>query len=437
MRRIRPIETILIASGMVLSVDCSGHSGSSSVTSSGEAGAGTTNSDHTLAVSSWWASPGETDALQSLMDSYAKTYADANVANLAIAGGGNARSWLAQEIHAGSPPDVFQQNGYRMAPFLTALPNSVQPVDDIFNDPSLRDSVIETAVQSVTINGHIVGVPIAIHRENSVFYNYAILTSYNVTAPTSLSQLLDACTKLKKVGIKTPLAMGGQNWIINEVFVDVLQATMGATAFRDFMTGTTPITDSGLQGNLSSAIDTFQQVMACADQSVIANTKVTWTDAANQLMNGSAAILMHGDWVKGYLQQMGWTPNVDFTMSAAPGTSDIFWYDVDVLALASQAAHPQSGHDFLVMAVSLPAQVAFSALKGSIPIRKDARPLVDTLTQSAIDDISSAAVTMAVVADGWGTAAQTFATDGNKASFLAAINAAPPNPDAPVDPEDN
>ena len=43
--------------------------------------------------------------------------------------------------------------------------------------------------------------------------------------------------------------------------------------------------------------------------------------AAETLHAGKAAMYIHGDWVKGYLDAEGWTPGVDYDQLPGPGNA--------------------------------------------------------------------------------------------------------------------
>jgi glucose/mannose transport system substrate-binding protein len=346
----------------------------------------------------------------------------ASVNNMALAVHGASEELLNNTIDS-TPPDVFQYNGYKLSPLVAAHRAAVASTDFIFEDPGLKAMIIGKVVDSIKVDGHAYGVPTGIHRENSIFYNLALFTQYNIARPTSMTDVLAACATLKAAGV-TCISSAGQSWIADKMWVVVLQSVMGADLFRDFITQTKPITDATVQAGLSAAADVFGTItQQYIDRKHLSDPMFGWNNAAEDLFQGKTAIFMHGDWVKGYLVQLGWTPGVDFEQSGSPGATDIFYYGVDVLGLSAMGPHPVSAREFLTLVASKAGQAAFNKLKGSTPMRTDARELLDPLGQRNMDDLISAKVSMAVVDTMWGDEILAFAQDGDKAKFLAAVTA--------------
>jgi len=109
---------------------------------------------------------------------------------------------------------------------------------------------------------------------------------------------------------------------------------------------------------------------------------------------------------------LGWTPGIDFGQTGGPGASDLFWYGVDAFAAPTLAAHADNAHDFLSVVLSKDAQVAFSRLKGSTPIRTDVSDQLDRLAQTTMVDLVSSKRRLPVMTkDAWDEALHAFATD--------------------------
>lgn len=413
----------LIAAGISLGLGGAGCESSSDKTDStnetGGAG-GESASDHSVVLYSWWTNPGEAESLQALVDTYQSKYEGAGVENMALSVHGAAEALLDETIDT-DPPDVFQYNGYKLKVLNAAHPEALANTDFIFEDSSLKSSVISSVVESIKIDGHAYGVPTGIHRENSIFYNKVLFNEYDIPRPTSMADVLAACATLKAADI-TCISAAGQAWISDKMWVVILQSTMGADWFKDFITGAKPLTDPAIQAGLDAAADTFRTITQdYIDRSHLDDPDFGWSNAADDLHEGTTAIYMHGDWVKGYLVQLGWTPGVDFEQGGAPGAEDIFYYGVDVFGLTAKGPNPESAKDFLRVVASKEGQAAFNNLKGSTPMREDARSLLDSLGQRNLDDLTSAKLSMAVIDTVWSEELLAFAQDGDKEKFLAAI----------------
>jgi glucose/mannose transport system substrate-binding protein len=230
------------------------------------------------------------------------------------------------------------------------------------------------------------------------------------------------CEALKADGV-TPIAPSYQGWILRIFFNSLAMGSMGAEAYHDFMSGGTRD-----DAALNTAIDLFSDVLDNYINEDAGDADFGWTNAAEAVFDGRAAMFLHGDWAKGYYVQLGWTPGIDFGVLGAPGASNLFWYGVDTFSLPVGAPNPAGANDFLATIGSLEGQVAFNRLKGSTPVRPDVpRAQLDSEGRVTLDEFQNAAYRMAVVnKDSWDTALLEFAmTRDKKALFQAYVDNPP------------
>ncbi len=387
---------------------------------------GTPQIEPTVQLFSWWSAPGEAEALQAIIDIYRKQHPGARVTNDGSLQGIDVRTKLDKLIES-SPPDVFQDNAYYLEALLKAHPGRVKSVDDFFEEPTLKAAVLPGLLDQVRVDGHIAALPVCVHRENVMFYGKQIFAEQKLEPPKTMSEFLDVCQKLKAAGI-TPLATGGQGWILNNMFTQLIAGTMGYAMFKDFITGAKPPTEPGIAAALKSAIDTFATVLAnYVDPKQSRDPSFGWSEAAEAVHSGKAAMYLHGDWVKGYLVQLGWTPGVDFGLLGGPGAPEVFLFEADVFGLPEHAPHPADGHDFLSVVASKEGQIAFSRLKGSTPIRSDVREGLDSLGKATLDDFMGAKARLpALDKPVWADGCLKFSMDGDKdALFQVYVNTPP------------
>jgi glucose/mannose transport system substrate-binding protein len=326
-------------------------------------------------------------------------------------------------------PDVFQLNSQDLAPFTATHPAQVASLDSIFSASKTNAAFLPDILAAVTQGGAVQLVPIAIPRESSFFYNMTIFSDNDLEPPTSVDELLAACAKLKKAKV-TPIALAtGPNngWIVREMFNGILQGTMGADLFKDFITGKKAVTDPEISEPLKAAIGTLATIITEYINDDSASTldngnTFGWTDAADEVKAGKAAMYIHGDWVKGYWTALGWTPGVDFGQTGAPGASDLFFYGADGLGMPADAPHPAAAQDFMTVAASVAGQVAFARSKGSSPGRIDVGDQLDVLGKATLDNLVNAKVRLPVVALGaWDTALGEFSATPCADSDQAAL----------------
>jgi glucose/mannose transport system substrate-binding protein len=390
-------------------------------------GAGTGGAKEDLELFSWWVAPGEAEALQALKDTYTMDYPNAQVNQFTNATSASWQTVLAMNI--GMPKwDVVQMSAADFGSFMTAHPGSLLALDDYYEEPSLKAAVIPDILAATKLNGHPMGIVTGVHRNFSFMYNMQIFKDHNITPPTSTADFLAACAALKAAGVNYPVATALDSWVLRFMYWEYLAGELGAQAFGDYVTHKTPVTDAAVQTGIANAVDVFHTVMTqYVDITASKAMGYDWSKAADAIHAGSSAMMLHGDWAKGYLVHLGWTPGVDFGVSGPPGADDLFVYGVDTFALPETAPHPDSSKHFLTVVGSKEAQVAFNKQKGSTPMRTDVRDMLDAAGKTALDDLVNAKVRI----PGFDTAAvddamTQYVMDGDKAALLTALQAVTP-----------
>ena len=372
---------------------------------------------------SWWTAPGEADALEALVDAHHNAHPGARIFNAASASGDSARAELDQRFLTNNPPDIFQEYVHDLRAVTTRAAGERMPLDDLFDRLGLRAVIFPEVLRDVTQDGHVVVMPVNVHRENALFYNRKLFAAHHLTPPRTLPELLATCRSLKAVGV-IPLATANQGWILRIMFNSLALGQMGSQRYYDYFSGKNLTDTRGLR----QAIDLFAEVLENYVNPDSADDGFGWTNAAQAIYNGDAAMFLHGDWLKGYFLQLGWTGESDFGMVRAPGAADFFLYGVDAFALAKGARNQAGALSFLETVASPAGQVAFSRVKGSSPVRSDVpRGELDVLGRETLNDLEHARFRMLVRSrPEWEDAMAAFARDHDRAKLLRAFVDAPP-----------
>jgi glucose/mannose transport system substrate-binding protein len=393
---------------------CGGGSGNND--GGGTGGAPSNTGTTTVELFSWWTAPGEAEALQALVDLQKTRFPKERIYNAAADSGTDAKAALKARLADNHPPDLFQENAHDMRVLLDANPGKVEALDDFFAEQGLMSAIVPEIIDEVTVEGHIYSLPVNVHRENSLFYNKQIFAKNGLEPPTTLAQFFTVCEALKKAGV-TPVATSQQGWITRILFNSLAMGSMGPEAFRDYWSGKSVLDEAAM----GKAVDALDHVITDYANDT-SDPDFGWTQAAESVFEGKAAMFLHGDWAKGYFVQLGWTPDVDFGVVGAPGAADLFWYGVDVFALPTGAPHSSAAHDFLSTVSSVAGQVAFNSIKGSSPMRLDVPPTdLDPMGQKVLADLNGAKIRMLVRSkDAWDTALSTFTMTHDKAALVQA-----------------
>jgi glucose/mannose transport system substrate-binding protein len=116
---------------------------------------------------------------------------------------------------------------------------------------------------------------------------------------------------------------------------------------------------------------------------------LTWNDAAQRVFDGNAAMMIVGDFGRGFFLSKGWHSGVELGETPLPGTSGTFVFVVDAFGLPKGSAHRQAAVNFLNLLATTGAENTFNPLKGSTPPRTDAdRSAYSSIAQSTIDDFA-------------------------------------------------
>jgi glucose/mannose transport system substrate-binding protein len=374
-----------------------------------------------LDLFTWWVAPGEVQALTALVNVYEAAHPNARVTQYNDATSANWETMLSKGI--GAPTwDVVQISAAGLPVFLDAYPGSLLPVDSYYEEPSLKAAVIPEILAATKVAGHAMGVVTGVHRNNAFMFNIQVLKDHQLTPPTTIPELLAACAKLKAEGV-TPVATALDAWVLRFIYLDLLSGIVGADTFGAFIRHELPVTDMNMQTGITMATDVFVQIMTdYVDVAAAQAPGYDWTTASDAIHDGKAAFIFLGDWVKGYLVQLGWDPGVDFGVSGPPGASDLFVYGADTFALPTLAPHPQSAHDFLTAVASKEGQVAFNRQKGSTPMRTDVRELLDAPGRQNLDDLVNAKVLLPGIDNSmWDAAMTAYMASGDKAALLQSL----------------
>lgn len=380
--------TVLLVS-MFLSLGCK----DSSEDTESESDSDSAVADNTIQIFSWWTSAGEAGALQALIDEFVAQYQVMEVVNVSaeVGHGQDARQVLADRMAANDPPDTFQLSPRDVQLWVeyngNAADNRLEALDSLFTTEGWATDYPEGVLEVLRYNGTYYAVPVNMHRQNAMFYNKDLVP----TPPTTMAELLTLAASLDSQGI-VPLAVsaGTGGWTLEIIFFSIMAGGQGPQFHQAFFTGALDMTDAINVEKFRAALADYSTLMGYAHSEAGA---IGWEAAADQVMDGTAAMYIHGDWAKGYYESKSWSPGVDFGVVAVPGSASEFIYNVDTFALCAGAQHRENALNFLRVIGSATAQEAFNKVKGSTPVH----PGVDVsswdiVAQNTFKDYESATI---------------------------------------------
>ena len=341
-----------------------------------------------LEIFSWWAGD-EGPALEALIALYNEQHPGVEVINATVTGGSgvNARAVLKTRMLGGDPPDSFQVHAGQELIGTWVIADRMEDLTFLYEQEGWFDAFPPALIDLLSYEGGIYSVPVNIHRSNVMWYNPAKLDEWGVEAPATWDDFLAVCPTLQDQGV-TPLVVG-EAWTVSHLWENVAIGVLGAESWAGIWSGETD--PAGPE--MVSVWDTFGQVLECSNINEDAGS-LTWQQAIERVVDGSAAFNVMGDWAAGYMTTtLALTPGEGYGWAPAPGTGGTFVMLSDSFGLPNGVANRDNTLAWLTLLGSVEGQDTFNPLKGSIPARVDAdtgnAELYNAYLQSAAADWST------------------------------------------------
>ncbi len=338
-----------------------------------------------------------------MLDVHAARHPDARVINAAEELAEKARARLADRMRRGIPPDTFQANIGRDL-FQWVLfdgrddrESKVSPMNTLAEDNGWFDVFPESLTRALSHEGKLYGVPMNIHRNNTMFYNKLVLDREGLSVPTDIEALHETLAELVTRGYEHPISIGNRyNWTMSLfVMENLLPAVGGGEFYSEYWAGRHEPEHEVMHRTLDQLLALWPYFNDDA-------MDVNWTVGVERLFveerSRQAVFTVMGDWAKGHLEYEGYTAGVDFGSIPFPGSQGTFVFTSDCFPLPKGAPHRAEVTDLLVSFGSKRGQLKFNAYKGSIPARRDIDPEedLDELAQVTWQDFRNDRVVMAL-----------------------------------------
>ncbi len=347
-----------------------------------------------LEIFSWWAGD-EGPALEALIARFAEMYPDVEVVNATVTGGSgvNARAVLKTRMLGGDPPDSFQVHAGQELIGTWVIADRMEDLTFLFEENGWMDKYPAGLLDLMSTDEGIWSVPVNIHRSNVLWYVPANLAEWGVEVPTNWAEFLAVCPTIQAAGV-TPLSLG-ENWTVNHLWESVALAELGVDGWNALWDGSKAWTDA----DVVAMWDTFGQILDCTNDDA---ASLSWQQATDMVVNGTAAFNVMGDWAAGYMvTTLGLEPGEGFGWAASPGTDGVFMMLSDAFGLPVGAPNRDATVAWLAFVGSAEGQDIFNPLKGSIPAHLDGdvtnADLYNAYLQSAAADWASNTVVGSLV----------------------------------------
>jgi len=329
-----------------------------------------------LDVLHWWTSRSERQAADYLRGRVGELGIAWHDTSIAGGAGMAAAKVMKSRVLAGQPPAVAQLIGEVLRDW--AELGLVLELDDVARRGDWRQSMFAAVQAHVIQRGHVVAVPLGVHRINTLLYDRRLFAQLHLAPPKDWEAVERAALALKRAG-RTPVAWSDEPWQVATVFETLLLSEGGAPLYRqlfiqrDAAAFETPA--------VARALERLRWWRSLAGEHP---SERAWTESVQELARGRAGMLIMGDWAKAELMSAGLLPGEGFDCTEVPGTAGAHLYSVDTLAMLTGDYSHQAAQERMAAFLFGPSvQLGYNRLKGSIPVRNDIDP--DTLDSCARD----------------------------------------------------
>ena len=319
-----------------------------------------------LEVTHWWTSGGEAAAVKVLATAFNEggdSWVDS-----ALAGSGDfAKPLIINRIIGGKPMGATQLNHGRQAEELIAE-GLMQDLTELAQKEGWKDIVRpQSLLDSCTFSGRIYCVPLNIHSFQWMWISLAAFEHAGVSPPKDWTEFVAVAPQLKKAGI-TPLAIGAQTWQTNGLF-GVMQLGIGGIDL--YTRAMVERRSDALRGQQMRTVwEAFSDARELDSNN---NSIQNWNDATMQVINGTHAAQVMGDWAQGEFQLAGQTAGIEYDCLPGLGLAPVLDTGGDAFYFPKQANAEKTAAQLRLASLMLSRQVQvdFNLKKGSLPVRGD------------------------------------------------------------------
>ena len=268
-------------------------------------------------------------------------------------------------LAGGEPPDIFSY--WAGARTQSVYDNGhLQPITAAFDEADVWQSFPQALVDAGIYGGEPHLLPFGFHYV-AFFYNPHVMAEAGITEmPTTGEELFAAAEQIAATGVK-PFALGSQfRWPAQFWFDFLILRTAGPDYRAKLMSGEASYEDP----QVTQALELWKQLVDAGFFVDDANA-YDWTDAADQVANGEAAMTLMGTWITGYWNGVGLEPVTDYDFFnfpvLDPAIENAALGPIDGWALSADAANPEGAMALLVHYAQPDNQLKWALEQGALP----------------------------------------------------------------------
>jgi len=270
------------------------------------------------------------------------------------------------------PPDLANwYAGNRMAPFVNS--GQFMDISDVWEEHGLKDS-LASALPSMTIDGKQWGVPYTYYQWG-IYYNKDAYAQVGAEVPETYEEFVANCALFQEAGIDCLTTGTKALWPGAGIFDYMNLRTNGYEFHMDLANGKVPWTDDRVRA-------AFAEWAKLVEPGYITDNHAAldWQDAASQLVQGTAANYVMGNFAVAVFKEGGMTNDTLGFMPFPTINPDVPRAEeapTDTVHIPSGATNVEDAKKFLAFLATAEAQTVINREIGQLPINKDAEVAQD------------------------------------------------------------
>lgn len=293
-------------------------------------------------------------------------------------------------LAGGQPPDVFSYwAGARTASVQGR--GQLQPIAGVFDNANVWDDFPAALANAGVYDGDPYLLPFGYHYV-AFFYNPEVMAAAGVSeTPSSWDELIAVADQIADSGAK-PFALGSMNrWPAQFWFDFLMLRTAGPDYRARLMSGEGSYEDA----EVTAVLERWKGLVDAGYFVDDANA-YTWTDAADQVASGEAAMTLMGTWITGYWDGNGLAPGDDYDFFNFPvineGVENAALGPIDGWVVAADAANPEGAFALLEHYARPENQLSWAIGQGALPPNAKAdTSQLNPILQKALGEVQQAA----------------------------------------------
>ncbi|HVJ14189.1 MAG TPA: ABC transporter substrate-binding protein [Polyangiaceae bacterium] len=322
-----------------------------------------------LELLTFWPEENVGGGIQAVMDVHHQKHPNVELEMVKVATGDDLPGELAARRERNDLPALFHMN---VGSDIQRQPG-VLPVSAAAEAAGWADAFPAGVTDSVTGEGNLLGVPLALTRQNNVFYSKRVLDEEGLEVPTSVDEFKVWLDALVAAGYEHPLCIGDvYGWTLTNMMLDELIPSMwGADYHAALWRGEKSANDDQLR-------ESVEFMLGLAPYLNPDFAEIDWDKGVARITEEDrpkderCVMTAMGDWAGPYLMKTyGYQPDVDFIQAGFPGAQSLFVLSGDAICLPEGGPDREAALELLATFASVEGQLAFNSAQGSVPARGD------------------------------------------------------------------